>query len=118
LMELVEIDPVRSEPAETVLAGASDVVGLRPFSFRVDLHPELRGQDDPVASPLEGAAQELLALRAAVDVGRVEESDSGVECGVDDCPRCLEVEPSAEVVASETGDRNLEGSELDSSHVL
>src|SRR5439155_9867926 len=64
-------------------------------------HTELRGQYDVVAPSFENLAQEPLAAAAAVDVRRVQEGDLRLECGLDDLPRLLEVEPAAEVVAPE-----------------
>ena len=63
---------------------------------------ELGRQHDAVAAALEQLAEEALAVPAvAVDVGRVEEGDAGVEGGVDDLACPLEVEATAEVVAAE-----------------
>ena len=48
-----------------------------------------------------GFRPEALTVALAVDVGGVDQRDSGVDRGVDDGARALEVDPAAEVVAPE-----------------
>ena len=81
-VQLVEVDVVGPQAPQAVLEGLADVGGLGAFVLGVDLHAELGGEHDLVAARAQGAAQELLALGAAVDVGGVEEGDAGVEGGV------------------------------------
>ena len=69
---------------------------------------ELRRDHDPVSLLLEDSAEIGLALALAVGVGRVEMRDACLEGGRDDCPGSVEVEPSAEVVAAEADDGNVE----------
>ena len=61
-----------------------------------------------VAAAGQRPAEELFALRAAVDVGRVEEGDAGIERRVDHARRRGLVDPHAEVVAAEADDGDLE----------
>ena len=56
----------------------------------------------------QGATQELLAVGAAVDVRGVEEGDARVERAADDRSGRVVVDASAEVVAAETDDGDLE----------
>ena len=53
---------------------------------------------------------------AAVDVGRVEEGDAGVESGVHHRGRLVVVDAPSEVVAAEADDRDVERADLASSH--
>jgi hypothetical protein len=53
-------------------------------------------------------SEELLGLPVAVAVGGVEVVDAGVDRGVDDASRRRLVDPHAEVVAPDAGDRHLE----------
>jgi hypothetical protein len=69
---------------------------------------ELR-RDHHLAAPVaERLADEPLAVAVAVDVGRVEEGDTGVEGGLDDGRGRAPVEPPTEVVAAEPDHRDLE----------
>jgi hypothetical protein len=100
-VQLVEVDDVRPEPPEAVLGRPSDVDGVRPLPVVVDAVAELRGDHRLAAPRAERASKELLALRAAVDVGRVEERDSGIERRVDHRRGRRLVDPPAEVVAAD-----------------
>src|SRR5262249_10174398 len=70
---------------------------------------ELRRDQHVVTPPPERAAEILLAERAAVDVGGVEERDPGVERRVDDGDARSLVEAPAEVVATEADHRPVAG---------
>jgi len=96
-----EVDAVGAKALKRRFEPAADGV---PSAARIVA--ELRGEDDAVAAPLEQLAEEALAVAVAVDVGRVEEVDAGVEGGVDDLPRPREVDAAAEVVAAEPDARN------------
>ena len=63
--------------------------------------PELRHHDEAVAAARENLAQEPLALGRAVDIGRVEERDPLVECGVDDRAALVQPDPPTEIIGPE-----------------
>ncbi len=66
------------------------------------VHPELGGDHEVVAAPLERLAEQLLAgALAAVDVGGVEQRDADVLGGVEDVADAVEVDPAAERVAAD-----------------
>src|SRR5207244_923056 len=98
-------------PAD-VLAAPGGIVGTL-------LHraTELRREDDPVAATLERAADVVLAHPLAVDVGRVEERDAGVERGVDDRERLVVIAAPPEVVRAEPDDRDLGATVSESPHL-
>jgi hypothetical protein len=106
---LVQVDHVDLEALERRLDRLADV-GLRSARARLGtvgalhVHPELGGDDDLVATALQDLTEVRLALAAlgSVDVGGVEEVDPGVDCGVDDRARAVEVDAAAEVVAAES----------------
>src|SRR5207249_10999497 len=75
---------------------------------RAVAHPELRGDDDAVATTTERGAQQLLAAPAAVDIGRVEQGDALVDGSIDDRPRPRVVDASPEVVAADADHRDLD----------
>jgi len=69
--------------------------------------PNFVASTTPVASPFEHLPEERLApTPVAVDVCGVEKRDAGVESRVDDGARPLEIDPHAEVVATEADDRD------------
>ena len=74
----------------------------------VDRRDELRRDEHLVATAAERTAEELLGARPAVDVGRVEEVDTGIEGSIDHRRALLLVDAHPEVVASEPDQRDLE----------
>ena len=82
-MELVQVDSVRAEPLQAVVDGATDVVRDARPGATLDLPAELRGDDRLVTATTKRPAEEILALRAAVHVGGVEEIDALIERGLD-----------------------------------
>ena len=116
-VQLVEVDAIGAEPAQRVVARPGDVRRARAtLALVVDRAAELGGDQRFVAPTGEGPAEELLAERSAVDVGGVEQRDARVERGVDDRLRRGLVDPAAEVVAAETDDRRVEGTDGTSLH--
>ena len=115
---LVEIDHVRLQPAQRRLDRAEDVLArAAPLGAVAHRLPPLRREHDPVASPLQRAADHLLAAAlAAVDVGGVEERDAGVDRRVDHRERRVLVDAAAEVVAPEADDGDLERPERARAH--
>ena len=86
-MDLVEVDPVRAEPAQAVVHLAHDPAARVAELVGVVAHlaVELGGQHDVVAAAsLQRLPDDLLRLAARIDVGGVDEVDPGVERAVDD----------------------------------
>ncbi len=79
LVQLVEIDRLDLQPVQAVGNRALDVVGRGARLAGRDLHAELGRHHEPVAAALQNPPEELLALGAAVDVGRIEEGDARIE---------------------------------------
>ena len=104
---------MRSVPSRRRLSSQArlDVLRPRAFALLVHRHAELRRDDRPTASFGERAAEELLALGRAVDVGGVEEVDAGIERGVDDALGGGLVDAHPEVVAAEADDRDAQRSD-------
>ena len=107
-VQLVEVDAIGAEPAQTVVDGALDVRAARALVVLVDLGAELRGDDRLVATTGERAAEELLAARPAVHVGRVEQVDTGIECSPHHGPGLLLIDTHPEVVAPDANGRDLQ----------
>jgi len=106
---LVEIDDVGAQPLQRCIDGLVDV---RARAARVGpvahVAAELRRKHDAVAPACQHLTEEGLATAlAAVDVGGVEERDTGVEGCVHDGTRSLEIDPHPEVVAAEADHRDL-----------
>ena len=96
VVHLVEVDVVGLQPAQAGVAGPPDVQRREPPLVRPVAHVavELRGEHrllTPSTALGEPAADDLLGratpLGAAVDVGRVEEVDSGLQGRVHDGKR-------------------------------
>jgi hypothetical protein len=103
-VQVVEVDMVGAQPFER--AGDRGAHGpCTPVSDGAP-PPELRREDDLLATPLEDLAEEALAVAAAVRLGRVEEADARVDRGIDDGASRFEVDASTEVVASEADPRD------------
>ena len=94
LVDLVEVDPVRAEPAQAVLAGLDDVGARQAGVVGTVAHREahLGGERDAVAPALDRLADDLLRRALRVDVGGVHERHARVEAEVDLAPRGLHVE--------------------------
>jgi hypothetical protein len=92
-VNLVEVDPVGVEPPERVLDGPDDPASGAALTVRVIAHSavELGGQDDVVATASDGLADDLFGFTLGIDVGSVDEIDTGVEGGVDDADRLVVV---------------------------
>ena len=123
LVQHVDVDHVRAQPLERAFDGPADIGARRAWHVlraAGNRMPELRQHDEAVAPALEDLAQELLALGRAVDVGRVEERDPLVECGVDDRAALVEPDPPTEVVGPEPdhGDLGAARSETSRQHDL
>ena len=102
-MDLIQIDPIRSETAQTVVDRLPHVRRTGTLASIIDRQPELRREDHSIALSGQRAAEELLALGSTVDISGVEESDAGVERGAHDGFRTRVVQGHAEVVAAEAG---------------
>jgi hypothetical protein len=93
-VDLVEVDVVRAQPSEAVLALGDDPATRVPPGVGVLAHRavDLGGQHDgiPVQGG-EGLTHDLLGLTEGVDVGRVDEVDAGVHRSLDDADRVVVV---------------------------
>ena len=76
-VELVQVDVVGPEPPQARLARRSHLG--RPEPGPVGLRGDLREDRDLVAPPLDGPSHELLGAAPAVDLGRVDPVDPGLE---------------------------------------
>jgi len=89
---VVEVDVVESEPLERALERFVHVLRAAVHlmaAVLVEDVAELRREDDLVAAVGDRAADELLVLARAVDVGRVDQVDAEVERPVDRGDRLL-----------------------------
>jgi hypothetical protein len=85
-VHLVEVDPLGLQPAQAVLDLLDDPAARVAEPVDVVSHApvELRGQDDVVATPAQGLADDDLGLAVRVHVGGVDQVDAGVERALDD----------------------------------
>ena len=100
-MDLVEVDPVGSQPPQRILHRADDPAARVALPVGVLAHRvvELGGEDHVVAAAAgERLADDLLGLALPVDIGGVDEVDPGVQRGMDDPNRLvvIRVAPRAE----------------------
>src|SRR5207253_4348214 len=84
LVDLIEIDAIRSEAAEAILGRLEHIVRPCTATHLIDGHAELRGDDHFTPTAPERTSEELFAVRTAIDVRRIKEVDAGVESGMDD----------------------------------
>src|SRR5277367_228652 len=82
-MNLVEIDIVRAEPAQAGIHLHEDRLARQPRAIRAGAHatPHLGGEYDviPLRELLQSATGNLFTRPGGVDIGRVEEIDTGLE---------------------------------------
>src|SRR5688572_28512323 len=116
-MQLIEIDEIGAKPPEAVLARLAHVLRPRALPLLVDSHPEFRRHDRLMPSSCQRTAEELLALRGAVDVGGVEESDPGLERRADDALGRGLIDADPEVVAAQAHHRDTQRSDRTKLHV-
>ena len=95
-VQLVQVYPVRLQAAQRCLDREADVAARSPGapvrSVRaLHVHAELAREDDAIALAVKRIAHERLteATHLAVDVGRVEEGDAGLDGRVDHGIRAL-----------------------------
>ena len=81
---LVEVDVVGAQPRERAVDLPEDLLAREPSVSVGHLAEHLRREHVRIARPrLKHLAEELLRTAAGIDVRRVDEVDSGVECCVD-----------------------------------
>ncbi len=80
-----EIDRLHAEPLERTVHGLSDMVRLAVeadklrTAIRIQLEPELRGDDHLAAERLESLAHQIFVRARAIHLGRVEERDAAFD---------------------------------------
>ena len=99
-MDLVQVDVVGAQPAEGVLDLPRDPQSGIALLVHSGTHlaVDLGGQDYLVPPSLQGLADDLFRRAFAIDVGRVDEVDPGVERSLDDANGVVDVRvaPGAE----------------------
>jgi hypothetical protein len=115
-MILIQVYVIRPESFQTVVACSARVLGSAALPRIVYAHPEFGGEHDAVAPSLERAAHELLALRASVDVRRVQKDDTCIERRIEHAHCGVVIQTSAKIVASQPDSRNVECSDLSRLH--
>ena len=83
-VQLIEVNTVGLEPAQTALDLCHDVVAAVATVVGAVAagKMDLGGQHYAVPPPLEGRADDRLGLPIGVRVGRVYDVEPGVECGI------------------------------------
>lgn len=118
-MEQVEVDVVAAQPVQALLAGLLDPPRIAAGqTLGRGAHAELRGDHDVPAVSAESLTEEYLGGAVAVDVGGVEMSHPRRQGGFDHLACAGGMEPSAEVVATEAGDGDLEAADTSHLHVV
>jgi len=118
LVQVVEIDVIRSQSLERTVNCLPNA--LRRAVSAIGAPTELGRKHDSVSAFLEDLSKEALAsVVDPVQLGGIEERDSGVERGIDDESCCVEIDPATKVVAAEpdAGDAQAAAIELDELHV-
>lgn len=113
---LIEVDVIRTEAAQAILAGFDDVAaGESGFvGARLEAVEDLGGQDDLLAAGAQRLAENLLGLADRIDIGGVEKIDAAVDADFDEAARLLDLHVAhrgkasfaAEGHRAETQDRN------------
>ncbi len=96
-MDLVQIDPIRPEAAQTVLHLVDDPAAGVALGIRILAHGRVTfgGQHDVIAPATgQGLADDLLGLAGRIHVGGVHEVDARIEGPMDDPGRVLVVRDS------------------------
>ena len=113
-MMLIQIDVVRVQQFEAVLDGTLDVLrgtaAIGRSATAASLRAEFRREDDVLPAVTERDTQQRFrfAVRAAVDVGDVEEIDAGIEGRGDDVIGLRLITHQAEVHTTQADRRNVE----------
>ena len=117
-MELVQVDAIGAEAPQAVLARLSHPARAPTAVLRVVVErtAELGRDHDIVPARAKRLAEELLGLRAAVEVGGVEEVDACVERSVDHRGGLVLIDAHAEVVRSQAAQRHVERTDLPRLH--
>ncbi len=109
LVHLVEVDVVDPEAPQAVVAGAHEVLTRETRVVRSvpDREARLRRDEQSIAPPLDRCPDDLLGDAARVDVGGVDDVDTGVQAAIDEKPRAAPVGGSdlLEVSAATEGHR-------------
>ena len=103
-VDLIQVDPVGAQAAQTVLDGGHDVAAGAALFHADVVHriAELGGQDDVFAAVAEHLTHRGFGTATlAIGVGGVEQSDAEIDGFVDDGAGRLEVDAAAEIVAAE-----------------
>ena len=118
-VELEEIDAIGAEATQAAFHRRRDRSCARTGGQVGPIaHAELGRDDDVIASRPERGAEQLLAPSSAVDVGGVEQGDTGIERGVNHGLGRGLIDPATEVVATESDGRDGEACDLAGLHVL
>jgi len=110
-----QVDPVGAEPAQGGVGDLLDVLRAAGqtvlAAVGVDVEAELRSDDDLVADPGEGLAEEFLVDEGTVELGRVEEGDAAFDRGADDADHLVTISGLGAVAhshAAQADDRDLQ----------
>ena len=118
-MDLIEVDPVGAQPAQTLLDLQHDVAARdTPIEHTARTRHEHLGCDHRLLAPsLECLADDLFRLPHAVAVGGVDEVDALVERAADDADAVVMVgiAPAAERHGAEAEAGNLEAAAAEAS---
>src|SRR6185369_1952873 len=98
----VDVDVVRSQPAQAGLQRQPEVLAMAAATVRVGRvpgHGVLRGQHEPLAATNEQLPQDFLARAAAVVDGRVDDIATSVGVRIEDAPALLDRSADAALLA-------------------
>ena len=103
LMKLVQIDIVRSQPAETGLCSVVHQTSGSSTAIWLTLagHAEFRGDDNFVAMACQSLSKQFFRSAVPVYIGSVEEAYPPIECGTDDGFRLRRIQDCTQAVAAQ-----------------
>src|SRR4051812_6270566 len=108
-MQIVQVDVVGLETLQAGFDCSEQVApGAGGVDFRGGLKAEFCGNDHLGSVPLEGLPEHRFGHPAAIQLGRIEMVDSGLDGGLNDCRCLLLVAPGAEVISSQPNHREAE----------
>jgi hypothetical protein len=105
-MNLIQIDRIDLETSQAGIERLPHIVGTSAFLSFAHFHSEFRGDDRFIATSSKRRTEKLFALPGAVNIRGVEEVNASIQRGVDNGIRARRVCPPAEVIASNTHERN------------
>src|SRR5213594_15581 len=117
-MNLIQVDGVDLKSPQTSFESRAHIFWTGTLPSFAHFHCEFRGDDRLLTAALERLSEKLFALAAAVNIGRIEKVDPGIERGIERGRGSRGIRPPTEVVASQANETHVKRSKLAIFHGL